>query len=287
MITVTTTTRRRFAVSVALVGALLSSGVAAAGSDDYINVGGTNHYAWPGDGRFWTLTERNDDNRTLVRDICPRQDMINGALDDGVWYYIDWRIDGLGGNDTLFGSCGDDIIFGGAGKDTIKGGTNDDQLYGGSRPAGAACSLASCASSGYVPDSSPNKLYGGAGNDLLWGGHGRDILEGGDGADRIRGLDENDKISGGAGDDTIAGDYGNDRIWGGGGADTIDAGPGDDVIYVHEGADVDTVNCGSGYDTVYIDDNGLFGGSVADVVTNCEVVLRQGQHYTKAGGIRD
>ncbi len=40
-------------------------------------------------------------------------------------------MEGLGGNDTLFGSGGDDVIYGGDGNDSLRGGAGADTIDGG------------------------------------------------------------------------------------------------------------------------------------------------------------
>ena len=75
------------------------------------------------------------------------------------------RIDGLDGNDYLWGGEKDDIIDGGADDDTLYGYGGDDRLIGGD---------------------GNDTINGGDGNDVIDGGTGSDLLYGGDGADVIR-----------------------------------------------------------------------------------------------------
>lgn len=74
-------------------------------------------------------------------------------------------IDGLRGNDVIFGGASDDVITGGEGHDLLTGGMGNDILLGG---AGL------------------DRLYGAAGNDTLGGGAGSDGLYGGSGNDTYR-----------------------------------------------------------------------------------------------------
>ncbi|MDA1051211.1 MAG: hypothetical protein O3C40_12120 [Planctomycetota bacterium] len=80
--------------------------------------------------------------------------------------YIDDRLHGGKGHDTLEGGDGDDRLRGGQGRDVLFGGGGDDRLYG-----------------GYGRD----VLFGGDGDDRLHGGQGCDILDGGNGVDRLQG----------------------------------------------------------------------------------------------------
>jgi Ca2+-binding RTX toxin-like protein len=76
------------------------------------------------------------------------------------------QIDGLGGNDILYGDIGADTLSGGDGNDALNGDGGIDSLYGG------------------LGD---DTLYGGDGNDALTGGYGNDTLHGGLGADTLWG----------------------------------------------------------------------------------------------------
>jgi Ca2+-binding RTX toxin-like protein len=90
------------------------------------------------------------------------------------------NIDGLAGNDVLFGSRLSDSLAGGEGNDTLSGGVGDDTLMGG------------------------------AGTDSLDGGAGNDNFSGGAGNDTIMGFEGNDLLDGGAGDDSLIGGIGDD-----------------------------------------------------------------------------
>ncbi len=74
------------------------------------------------------------------------------------------HMNGLSGNDTLFGSGRGNMLKGGDGYDLIFGGAGNDTIIGGSYADG---------------------LNGGAGNDTLSGSLGNDALTGGAGADRF------------------------------------------------------------------------------------------------------
>lgn len=107
------------------------------------------------------------------------------------------RLEGLGGNDTLFGS-------------NVKGGAGDDSLF----------------------DYSGNdRAFGGSGNDLMVSSEGDDILFGGRGNDTLVAGRGSDTLAGGRGDDVLEvvnyADYNSETvnsnvIWGGLGNDTFD-----------------------------------------------------------------
>ena len=104
-----------------------------------------------------------------------------------------YRMEGLGGGDTLSGGANGDVILGGDGNDTINGNGGDDGIYGQ------------------------------AGNDNLRGNDGSDALFGGDGADTLLGHAGDDLLVGGAGNDSLQGSIGNDvYLW--------EIGDGDDTV---------------------------------------------------------
>ncbi|WP_202064814.1 Ig-like domain-containing protein [Microvirga aerilata] len=92
-------------------------------------------------------------------------------------------LQGLGGNDSLYGGDGRDRLYGASGND---------------------------------------HLYGDAGSDTLNGGSGKDRLDGGSGDDSLASGTGNDTVIGGAGRDTISAGSGDDVIYGGLGADVIE-----------------------------------------------------------------
>jgi len=81
------------------------------------------------------------------------------------------KLEGLGGDDEIYGSYGAEILDGGAGADTLFGGAGDDEVYGGS---------------------DNDLIVGGTGNDYLSGGSGEDTFSFniGDGSDQIVGYDQ-------------------------------------------------------------------------------------------------
>lgn len=169
-------------------------------------------------------------------------------------------IDGLGGNDTLYGGPGNDILFGGGGSDQLYGGEGDDAflIYGN--------------------DFGVDYFDGGAGFDQIVGGYFDDVVRMqdfapansvevinlGGGANRIEGTPQSDTlnfsstqligvvlIDGLQGDDFISGSQGPDVIKGGQGSDQL-LGNGGDDIFLYEGSslDEDSINGGSGNDLI-------------------------------------
>lgn len=124
-------------------------------------------------------------------------------------------IEGLGGNDFLFGQDEADHLFGGDGQDTLFGGDGKDKALGGQ---GA------------------DHIEGGDGADILRGGGGEDSLEGGDGMDTLYGGAKDDNLDGGEKADELFGGDGDDVLQGGLGSDTLFGGDGDDVLYTGGGS---------------------------------------------------
>jgi Ca2+-binding RTX toxin-like protein len=158
------------------------------------------------------------------------------------------QIQGLYGNDTLFGGAGQDVLMGGLGNDELSGGTGEDTLDGGE---------------GY-----DRALFGVAGNsnglnlDFIWiynnltvgsvinvrdefgqndqwssieavrviGSTQRDSLHLSVGNDIASGEEGNDYIVGWSGNDLLFGNAGNDHFRQGSGNDTVDGGEGWDHV---------------------------------------------------------
>lgn len=192
------------------------------------------------------------------------------------------QLTGSGGTDTIAGGAGDDIIFGNAqadtlsgdaGNDTISGGTGDDIIAGGAGADSIQGGLGNDLASGDAGDDvlqggeGADDLRGGTGADEILGQTGSDILSGQDGADLIRGGDGSDRILGGEGADSLYGDADADTILGGIDADLILGGGGDDMLYGEAGADrleggagADLLDGGGGNDR-------LIGGGGNDTIT--------------------
>jgi Ca2+-binding RTX toxin-like protein len=168
-----------------------------------------------------------------------------------------------GVNNNIDGLAGDDLIFGGELADTLVGGLGNDTLVGGD-----GNDLLSA-------QEGNDFLYGGNGNDTLNGGVGNDFLQGGFGNDVLNGLAGNDTLDGDEGNDFLDGSGGNDSLLGGNGQDTIVGADDDDIIFA--GDQADALFGGNGQDTL-VGDNGndflqgglgndaLFGGNDDDTL---------------------
>ncbi|MDB4638844.1 hypothetical protein OAE87_01865, partial [bacterium] len=114
-----------------------------------------------------------------------------------------FKIDGLGGNDTIEGGSNDDSLHGAGGDDVIDGGAGNDTLGGGS---------GNDTLSGEIGNDS---MRGWTGNDTLIGGDGNDTLYGGDGDDTLYGEDKDVSI-------TLSGELGHNKFIASKGKDTIE-----------------------------------------------------------------
>ncbi|NES05909.1 MAG: hypothetical protein F6K22_25745 [Okeania sp. SIO2F4] len=157
-------------------------------------------------------------------------------------------IDGLGGDDGLFGRFGDDEILGGDGDDLIDGGFGNDDLFG---------------------QNGDDLVTGKSGDDFLSGGDGNDILNGGAGDDQIDGGDGDDQLSGGPDNDILVGGTGADILIGAGGQQT-GGNPQQDIL-IGGFLDADDVPVGDGAPDQYVlgDNNSPFYATAgfADFVT--------------------
>jgi Ca2+-binding RTX toxin-like protein len=138
-------------------------------------------------------------------------------------------LSGEAGSDTLMGGGGDDLAFGDDGIDIIRGQSGADTLYG---------------------DAGADRLFGGGQNDELHGGVGDDNLRGGPGDDRLFGQSGDDTIRGGTGDDQMDGGNGNDMLRGQSGADVLIGGKGNDKLIGGGGADTFVFQNDFGRDTI-------------------------------------
>jgi serralysin len=128
----------------------------------------------------------------------------------------DFTINGLAGNDRIFGANGADWIYGGTGNDYLNGGNGDDILQG---------------------DAGNDTLIGGNGNDTLNESAGVNTLNGGAGFDTFNLTGGNNTAFGGANNDTF-------NVTGG--TATLDGGAGSDLFNVGVGL-VDVMDSGDAY----------------------------------------
>jgi Ca2+-binding RTX toxin-like protein len=146
------------------------------------------------------------------------------------------RLEGRGGNDTIFGGSAadtllggdnDDIIAGGAGVDSLDGGSGIDTLDMISEPGftGGTIDLAN----ERMGIGSPFETI--IGFEAVFDSDGSNIIFGsGASALRLEGRGGNDTITGSSSADTILGGLGNDFIRGGAGVDSLDGGDGTDTL---------------------------------------------------------
>jgi Ca2+-binding RTX toxin-like protein len=171
-------------------------------------------------------------------------------------------IQGLGGDDFVFGGDGKDKLYGEAGADTLEGENGNDTSFGGDGDDTLA---------EFSSETGNDKMNGESGHDFLQGGLGNDVLRGGDDdeisvlpcvipkdvCESMFGNQGNDKLYGGPGNDGMEGNEGNDKLFGEEGDDFIDA------ANDETSGSVDTVDCGSGIgDSAIVNQN--------DKVKNCE-----------------
>ncbi len=133
---------------------------------------------------------------------------------------------------TLNGLGGDDVIFGSGASDTIDGGTDNDSLYGRNGNDNITGGSGDDLIRGEIGS---DTLNGGSGNDLIFGDEGIDTLFGGSGDDDLRGGIQNDTLYGEAGADQLRGEDGNDNLYGGAGRDFFTGGAGNDNFYFDDG----------------------------------------------------
>ncbi|CAN7688252.1 tandem-95 repeat protein [Mesorhizobium sp. LjRoot246] len=140
--------------------------------------------------------------------------------------YLGERIEGLGGNDDIFGREGDDYIVGGDGGDRIDGGDGFDTVdFVGSNIGVRADLAARIGQGGHAQGDiyfSIEQLIGTSFADELDGDANANVLKGLGGADLLVGREGADTLEGGQGDDRLDGGKGADRLDGGAGSDTVD-----------------------------------------------------------------
>lgn len=174
---------------------------------------------------------------------------LDGLAGDDVVYggRGDDSVSGAIGNDNLGGDIGNDTVSGGAGSDIIsdteganylRGDEGDDYIVGGSSfddingNMGSDTAFGGLGDDWVVGGKDDDSLEGQEGNDLVYGNLGADTCDGGAGNDTVRGGQQDDLLRGGPGDDFLSGDRGDDTLSGGQGAD---------IFHTHGEAGIDRV----------------------------------------------
>jgi VCBS repeat-containing protein len=157
-------------------------------------------------------------------------------------------LDGLGGNDWLYGGEEADVIAGGSGNDFLDGGLGADRLVGGS------------GDDTYVVDTADDVINeeAGGGADTVYAPFSitlapalENLVLLGGGALDGTGNDADNRLVGNSAVNTLSGGLGNDVLDGGAGADRLIGGLGDDTYYLDNAADTPVENAGEGNDTIY------------------------------------
>lgn len=197
-------------------------------------------------------------------------------------------LDGGTGNDTLFGRDGNDRLIGGDGNDTAIGGIGNDVMFASagndgfdghagidrvdyqvSTEAVAVSLLAGRGTGGFAQGDILVRIedvIGSAFNDSLVGNSLANALFGAGGNDNLLGLSGNDTLSGGFGDDTLNG---------GSGGDTLNRSIGQDEVSYASALSAVTVN---------LTDGTRGGEAVGDVFSLIEVIRGSGHDDLLTGG---
>ena len=195
-------------------------------------------------------SDGNDDN---IVDGTSAADVIDSSYVDPDGDTINdegQTINGLDGDDEIYGGAGTDLIYGGAGDDEIYVATQTATIYGTDTAYGGDGDDMVIGSNG------SNTLYGDAGDDYLFGGNDldtadTDFLYGGDGNDiLVSGQDVDPTVDRTDRGDHLFGEAGNDELIGGLADDLLDGGSGDDLISGGAGSDTFVFSAGDGTDTV-------------------------------------
>ncbi len=203
----------------------------------------------------------------LDGDVAPPKPTQGNDLIDYRGYTTVQTVNGLGGNDVIFGrlvrdildgNTGNDNIYGEGGNDIIRGGDGFDRLFA----DGGNDFLAGNGGNDVLAGQNGNDLLiGGSGEDTLYGGLGRDtgswidmpggvsvnlstgILGGAARGDRLFSIEDLvgtgaiDQLVGDGGANLLAGLGGGDRLYGAAGGDTLDGGSGGDLLAGGQGRD--------------------------------------------------
>lgn len=168
-------------------------------------------------------------------------------------------IEGLTGNDTLFGFGADDVLDGGVGRDRMEGGAGNDTYI-----VDNALDIVTEKLGEGLTDTVQSSVQYTLGNnldDLILldnpnTGLGTAINGTGNALDNL--------IDGNSGNNVIRGEGGDDDLLGNGGDDTLIGGAGNDVL--NDSAGLDVLQGGLGDDLYIIQDNGDFDPRTGDVV---------------------
>ena len=185
-------------------------------------------------------------------------------------------LEGLDGDDKLYGGAGTDGLSGGKGRDRLDGGAGDDGLDG--DVSGTVYADVLLGGSGTDAISYFDRTAGvtvdadgASGDDGQAGEHdtvGADveIIIGGRGNDRLTANNGSGQLQGSAGDDVLHGGGGDDVVEGGEGRDLLYGDAGNDLLFGwEEKAAADTLDGGT---------NGVTGDEChpdsPDIAVNCE-----------------
>jgi trimeric autotransporter adhesin len=136
-------------------------------------------------------------------------------------------LQGLDGNDTLYGFTGRDTLDGGHGDDILNGADNADSLIGGN---GNDLLKGGNGQDTVLGNNNNDTLNGGEGDDQLDGGNANDVLNGEAGNDDLKGGNDSDTLNGGIGNDSLDGGFGDDLLNGGLGNNTLQGNNGNDIL---------------------------------------------------------
>ncbi|WP_254452407.1 calcium-binding protein [Roseicella sp. DB1501] len=162
------------------------------------------------------------------------------------------KINGLGGNDT---------VYGGLGNDTLYGATGNDKLYGGA---------------------GNNYMEGGLGSDTIVGGTGSDIIVGGGGNDMLYAGTGHDVFRFAPNDTTWTADKGSDTIIGFKGLGS--GGQGDIIEFLNYGPDAHLEYVGSSAKVVGLQYYAVYATPGTEEVNRVDVIAIKLDAATAAAG---
>ncbi|MBW4637339.1 MAG: hypothetical protein KME05_03725 [Gloeocapsa sp. UFS-A4-WI-NPMV-4B04] len=201
-------------------------------------------------------------------------------------------IEGLTGNDTLFGFGADDVLDGGVGRDRMEGGAGNDtyivdnaldivtEKFGEGLTDTVQSSVQYTLGNNLDdlilldnPNTGLGTAINGTGNALA------NLIDGNSGNNVIRGEGGDDDLLGNGGDDTLIGGAGNDVLNDSAGLDVLQGGLGDDLYIIQDNGDFDLITgdvvldevrevAGEGIDTVDAFVNYRLDGNVENLVLN-------------------